>query len=86
MTTFKLKAPVRHGGVIIDELEFRPLQFGDLEALHSATSMMNAVAILLSRTSGQPIDVIRSLDIEDMAAIQSELGDGLESNLKRFLN
>jgi hypothetical protein len=65
-TTHQLTVAIEHDGQSYTEFNFRPIQFGDVEALYGAANEMAAMRIVLSRLAGVPEGVIQKLDLQDV--------------------
>lgn len=78
MIAFSLKTPITVGTETYTELKFRPLRFGDAEALFDAKNEMHAMRILLCRMASVPDAVIAELDLQDVSDILAEIGSELK--------
>lgn len=71
--THDLIQPIELGAEVIATLTFRRINLGDMKAMSKTKDSMDALALLVSRLTGQPIPVIDRLDTEDLQAVMVSL-------------
>lgn len=75
--TVTLGSPIEVNDAVLSQLSFREAEVGDLIEAQKATSDLERLVTMLSRCSGQTVDVIHRIKARDLANIMKQVGDRL---------
>ncbi len=75
--TVTLGSPLDVNGAVLSQLSFREAEVGDLVEAQKSTTDLDRLVTMLSRCSGQPIDVIHKIKARDLKNIMKQVGDRL---------
>jgi len=81
MTTVTLSKPIAIGPQVYGCLKFRPIKFGDMQALVQAGSLadLDDLVRLVARLADVPIEVAANIDPDDLLPVLNGLKDHIDA-------